>query len=94
MYYLKFFIYHFLLFAGLMALNFYFVETIRNQPFSIISIVAIIIIVLLAISAFGWGDKLQKCTGAIRLRDKLLLSFLASVLAFFFLGLLIGGITF
>lgn len=93
MLYLKFFIYQFFLFNALIALNFYFVEPMR-KTFSFVSILATVITVLLAVSAFGSMDKLNNQVSAIRLRNKLLLSFLAFVLAFLLFGLLTGEIMF
>lgn len=92
--YLKFVVYQFLLFTALIALNFYFGDVIRKQPFSMVSILTTVITVLLAMSAFGWVDKLQQRIGAIRLRYKLLLSCLAFVLAFICFGLLTEEIIF
>ncbi|OKL36907.1 hypothetical protein [Domibacillus mangrovi] len=91
--YLKFFAYQFLLFNALIALNFYFDESI-HKPFSLIGILKTLITILLAMSAFGWMDKLKNRLESIRLRNKLLLSFLAFVSAFFFFGLLTGEIMF
>ncbi|MEC2075846.1 hypothetical protein [Metabacillus fastidiosus] len=92
--YLKFLVYQFLLFAALIAIHFYFGEAIRKQPFSHVSILATILTVLLAMLAFGWGDIIEKRVGAIRLRYRLLFSFLALILASFSFGLLTGNIVF
>jgi DMSO/TMAO reductase YedYZ heme-binding membrane subunit len=88
----RFFIYHFLLSISLFALYFYFDESMQ-KPFSLVGILKTLIIVLMAMSAFGWMDKLENRVRVIRLRIKIPLSFLALVLAFLFGGLLTGEIT-
>lgn len=93
MHYLKFFIYQFLLFTAAIVLDVYFGASHR-EPFSLVSILKTVIIVLLAMSTFGWGDKLNNQVSKIRLRDKLLLSLLAVALATLFGSLIIEEITF
>ena len=89
--YVRFFIYHFLLSTSIFALYFYFDESIQ-KPFSLAGILKTFIIVLMAMSAFGWMDKLENRLRVIRLRIKILLSLLALMLAFLFWGLITGEI--
>ncbi len=86
-YYLRFFIYQFILFCTLFVINIVF-DSYIGKPFTRVDLIAICIFIPVGIIIFSVIDKLYKQFKAIRLRNKILISIPTFILSILFIGLL------
>lgn len=85
--YFRFFIYQFILFSAVIVSNFYLDQYI-STPFTAIDLIAIVIGILIFVLVVYLITKFYKNSNSIRLRNKILLSIPAVILAILLIGLL------